>query len=61
MIADELRRQADIFTDLVGLQYKLGRDPSERPPRASRAITCRNSSSAPRPGAPRGGDDDLDH
>ena len=31
MIADELRRQADIFTDLVELQSKLGRDPSERP------------------------------
>jgi hypothetical protein len=30
MIADELRRQADIFTDLVDLQPKLGRDPSER-------------------------------
>jgi uncharacterized LabA/DUF88 family protein len=31
MIADELRRQADVFTDLVGLRSKLGRDPSERP------------------------------
>src|SRR5271167_2507585 len=30
MIADELRRQADVFTDLVELQSKLGRDPSER-------------------------------
>jgi uncharacterized LabA/DUF88 family protein len=28
MIADELRRQADVFTDLVELQSKLGRDPS---------------------------------
>jgi len=36
MIADELRRQADVFTDLVELQSKLGRDPSERPaPRQS--------------------------
>jgi hypothetical protein len=26
-----LRRQADVFTDLVELQSKLGRDPSERP------------------------------
>ena len=33
MIADELRRQADVFTDLVELQSKLGRDPSERPAR----------------------------
>jgi uncharacterized LabA/DUF88 family protein len=30
MIADELRRQADVFTDLVDLQSKLGRNPSER-------------------------------
>src|SRR5271163_3053379 len=33
MVADELRRQADVFTDLVELQSRLGRDPSERPPR----------------------------
>jgi uncharacterized LabA/DUF88 family protein len=31
MIADELRRQADVFTDLVELQSRLARDPSERP------------------------------
>jgi uncharacterized LabA/DUF88 family protein len=31
MIADELRRQADVFTDLVELQSKLGRVPFERP------------------------------
>jgi uncharacterized LabA/DUF88 family protein len=31
MIADELRRQADVFTDLVDLQSRLGRNPSERP------------------------------
>lgn len=30
MIADELRRQADVFTDLAELQGKVGRDPSER-------------------------------
>jgi len=30
MIADELRRQADVFTDLVELRSKIGRDPSER-------------------------------
>jgi len=33
MIADELRRQADVFVDLMELQSKLGRDPSERPAR----------------------------
>jgi uncharacterized LabA/DUF88 family protein len=37
MIADELRRQADVFTDLLGLEPKLGRDPSQRPaPRTPR-------------------------
>jgi len=60
MVADELRRQADVFTDLVELKSKLGRDPSERPaPREprhhapqflQRAITT----------APRGDDDDFD-
>ena len=30
MIADDLRRQADVFIDMVGLQSKLGRDPSAR-------------------------------
>jgi uncharacterized LabA/DUF88 family protein len=31
MIADDLRRQADVFVDLKELQSKIGRDPSERP------------------------------
>ena len=31
MVADELRRQADVFTDLMELRSQLGRDPSERP------------------------------
>jgi uncharacterized LabA/DUF88 family protein len=35
MIADGLRRQADVFTDLVELHSKLGRDPSERPRRTT--------------------------
>jgi uncharacterized LabA/DUF88 family protein len=30
MIADELRRQADVFTDLVELQSRVGRDHSQR-------------------------------
>ena len=36
MVADELRRQADIFLDIVDLQSKIGRDPSERPAREPR-------------------------
>jgi uncharacterized LabA/DUF88 family protein len=31
MIADELRRQADVFTDLMELRSRIGREPSERP------------------------------
>ena len=31
MIADELRRQADVFLDLRELQPRIGRDPVERP------------------------------
>ena len=33
MVADELRRQADVFTDIITLRNKIGRDPSERPAR----------------------------
>ena len=33
MIADELRRQADEFIDLITLVPKIGRDPGERVPR----------------------------
>jgi uncharacterized LabA/DUF88 family protein len=36
MVADELRRQADIFLDIIELQPKIGRDPSERAPREPR-------------------------
>ena len=31
MVADELRRQADVFIDLAGLKPKVGRAPSDRP------------------------------
>jgi uncharacterized LabA/DUF88 family protein len=36
MVADELRRQADVFLDIADLQAQVGRDPSERPPREPR-------------------------
>ena len=38
MIADELRRQADHFVDLVTLQAKVGRDPLERQQRAAERV-----------------------
>ena len=59
MIADELRRQADVFTDLVELQSKLGRDPAERPAarepvsRATRRSSCTGAPAPLRPGAMR--------
>jgi uncharacterized LabA/DUF88 family protein len=47
MIADELRRQADVFTDLVELQTKVGTRPRARPRASagSRATMRRNSCS----------------
>src|ERR1700744_5884337 len=60
MIADELRRQADVFTDLVELQSKLGRDPSERPaPREPRHHAPQFLQRATTM-APRANDDDFD-
>ena len=60
MIADELRRQADVFTDLVELQSKLGRDPSERPaPREPRHHAPQFLQRATTM-APRGEDEDFD-
>jgi len=38
MVADELRRQADQFVDIIELQSKIGRDQSERPPREPREM-----------------------
>jgi hypothetical protein len=31
MIADELRRQCDIFIDLIAMKPQISRDPKERP------------------------------
>jgi uncharacterized LabA/DUF88 family protein len=59
MVADELRRQADQFVDIVELQSKVGRDPSERcaaegAARAARATPhtpqfLQRAATAPRP------------
>jgi len=38
MVADELRRQADQFVDLVELQPKISRDPAERTARETREL-----------------------
>src|SRR4030081_678629 len=59
MVADELRRQADVFLDIVELQPKIGRDPSERAPREPRHTPqfLQRSASPQRVG---GGDDDDD-
>jgi uncharacterized LabA/DUF88 family protein len=52
MIADELRRQADVFTDLTELQSKIGRDPSGRPaaPRNHLPQFLQRGTPTPRPG-----------
>ena len=49
MVADELRRQADVFLDIVELQSKIGRDPSERA--AARAARRRAPAHAAIPAA----------
>jgi uncharacterized LabA/DUF88 family protein len=36
MVADELRRQADMFVDLADLEQLIGRDPAARVPRENR-------------------------
>ena len=60
-VADELRRQADVFTDLMELRSKLGRDPSERPaarePRHHAPQFLQRATKIP----PRGDDDDYDN
>jgi uncharacterized LabA/DUF88 family protein len=59
MIADELRRQADVFIDLVTLQAKVGRDPSERPaPREPRHGGAKSRTGTP---LPQGNDTDFDN
>jgi uncharacterized LabA/DUF88 family protein len=60
MAADELRRQADVFIDLITLQPKVGRDPSERPPPREPRL----GGTKFRPGAttvPQGNDTDFDN
>jgi len=43
VIADELRRQADVFTDLIDLRPKSARDPSEGDPLlVTRGVLGRN-------------------
>jgi uncharacterized LabA/DUF88 family protein len=39
MVADELRRQADVFTDLAELQSRICRDVSQRPQASGRGRT----------------------
>jgi uncharacterized LabA/DUF88 family protein len=54
MVADELRRQADVFLDIVELQPKIGRDPSERAAREAREPRERHTPQfLQRPAAPQ--------
>jgi hypothetical protein len=68
MVADELRRQADQFIDIVELQPKIGRDPAERAarearePRGERQHTPQflQRSAAPQRATAAAHDDDFD-
>jgi uncharacterized LabA/DUF88 family protein len=53
MVADELRRQADEFIDLAHLIPKIGRDPSERPPRVTSSEYGERGDRGERPDRPR--------
>jgi uncharacterized LabA/DUF88 family protein len=44
MIADDLRRQADHFIELVSLKAEVGRDPSERAPRVTEPVVVDDAS-----------------
>ncbi|MBI1868549.1 MAG: NYN domain-containing protein [Methylocystis sp.] len=56
MIADELRRQADEFVDLIHLVGKIGRDPGERAERMQRFQERRPMA----PAAPAGHEDESE-
>lgn len=57
MVADELRRQADEFVDLIHLAPKIGREASERPERAERPH--RRMAAHAAPAAPQSFDPEL--
>ncbi len=59
MIADELRRQADVFTDLVELQSKVGRDPAERQAVRGRGGTRGPSAQRQTSSRPSSGNDEF--
>ena len=52
MVADELRRQADQFVDIVELQPKIGRDPVASGRRASRENRASRARAAPHAAIP---------
>lgn len=60
MIADELRRQADVFIDLAELQARVGRDPSERQSARERGEARGQYSQRQAFARPRNGNDELD-
>jgi uncharacterized LabA/DUF88 family protein len=56
MVADELRRQADEFIDIVQLIPRIGRDPSERAEQPPRTFERRPPAPASAPVDPHGDD-----
>ncbi len=56
MVADELRRQADQFIDLVDMTNEFGRPQSDRP---LRDPTIRREGRPPYPGAPASADEEV--
>ena len=60
MVADELRRQADVFLDIVELQAKIGREPQNRPAREPRGAREASTPQFLRQHSAVGADDDFE-
>ena len=60
MVADELRRQADVFLDIVELQAKIGREPQNRPARELRGAREASAPQFLRQHSAVGADDDFE-
>lgn len=60
MVADERRRQADVFIDLAELQAKVGRDPSERQAARERGEARGQYAQREAPARPRSDNDEFD-
>ena len=60
MVADELRRQADVFLDIAELQPKISKEPQNRPAREQRGVRETSTPQFLRQHSAVGTDDDFE-